>query len=105
MEAIYKYTRTTEMLWRKRGCVATLQVRERAPTPTPGQASIVFLGPLHQRWFSFTMPRFVLGGYLLQTKERMSLNTSKKDICNVKGEMVETGYVPYLEGLAQIWGR
>ena len=26
----------------------------------------------------------------MQTKERMSLNTSKKDIWNVKGEMVET---------------
>ena len=51
------------------------------------------------------MHRFVLGGYLLQTKERMSLNTSKKDICNVKGEMAETGYTPYLEGLAQILGR
>ena len=51
------------------------------------------------------MQRFVLGGYLLQTKERVWLNTSKEDICNVKGEMVETGYAPYLEGLAQIWGR
>ena len=38
------------------------------------------------------MHRFVWVGYLLQTtKERMSLNTSKKDICNVKGEMVKTG--------------
>ena len=51
------------------------------------------------------MHRFVWGGYLLQTKDRMSLNISKKDICNVKGEMVETGYAPYLEGLAQILGR
>ena len=51
------------------------------------------------------MHRFVLGGYLLQTKERISLNTSKKDICNVKGEVVETGYAPYLEGLARILGR
>ena len=51
------------------------------------------------------MHRFVLGGYLLQTKERMSLNTSKKDMCNVKEEMVEKGSVPYLEGLAQILGR
>ena len=51
------------------------------------------------------MHRFVLGGYLLQTtKERMLLNISKKVICNVKGEMVETGYAPYLEGLAQILG-
>ena len=31
-----------------------------------------------------------LGGYFLLTTERMSLNTSKEDICNVKGEMVET---------------
>ena len=51
------------------------------------------------------MQRFVLGGYLLQTKERMLLNTSKKDICNVKGEMVGTSYAPYLEDLAQISGR
>ena len=51
------------------------------------------------------MQRFVLGGYLLQTKERVSLNTSKEDICNVKGEVVETSSAPYLEGLAQILGR
>ena len=36
-----------------------------------------------------SLHRFVLGGYLLQTKEKMSLNTSKEDICNVKGEMVK----------------
>ena len=28
MAAIYKYTRTTEILWRKRDSMATLQVRE-----------------------------------------------------------------------------
>ena len=64
--------------------------QEESAQPLPWQAFIVFLDPLHQRWSSFTMQRFVLGGYLLQTKERMSLNTSKKDICNVKGEMVQT---------------
>ena len=85
--AIYKYTQTTEILWRKRDSTATL--KRRAPWPLPWQAFIVFLGPLHQRWPSFTMHRFVLGGYLLQTKKRMSLNTSKKDICNVKGEVVK----------------
>ena len=37
------------------------------------------------------MQRFVLGDYLLQTKERVSLNTSKEDTCNVKGEVVEMG--------------
>ena len=61
----------------------------RESRPLPGQAFIVFLGTLHQGWSSFTMRRFVLGGYLLQTtKERMLLNTSKKEICNVKGEVV-----------------
>ena len=40
------------------------------------------------------MQRFVLGGYLLQTKERVSLNTSKEDICNVKGEVVQLGSIP-----------
>ena len=56
----------------------------------PGQAFIAFLGTLHQGWSSFTMHRFVLGSYLLQTtKERMLLNTSKKDIANVKGKVVE----------------
>ena len=81
--------------------MATLS-RGEHPIPCLDRFFIAFLGPLHQRWSSFTMHRFVLGGYLLQTKERMSLNTSKKDICNVKREMVETGYAPYLEGLAQI---
>ena len=83
--------------------MATLQVRD--PFTPAWTGFIVFLGPLHQRWSSFTMQRFVLGGYLLQTKERVSLNTSKEDICNVKGEVVETGYAPHLEGLAQILGR
>ena len=79
------------------------QERELTPAWT---GFYCFLGTLYQGWSSFTMHSFVLGGYLLQTtKERMSLNTSKKDICNVKGEMVETGYAPYLEGLAQILGR
>ena len=67
-------------------------LKRRAPWPLPWQAFVVFLGPLHQRWSSFIMHRFVLGGYLLQTtKERMSLNTSKKDICNAKGEVVKPG--------------
>ena len=79
--------------------------QEASTLTLPRQAVIVFLGPLHQRWSSFIMHRFVLGGYLLQTKERVSLNTSKEDICNVKGEVVKTGYAPYLEGLAQILGR
>ena len=62
----------------------------RDPRHLSGLAFIVFLGTLHQGWSSFTMHRLVLGGYLLQTtKERMSLITSKKNICNVKGKVVE----------------
>ena len=63
--------------------------QEKSAPPLPWQAFIVILGTLHQGWSSFTMHGFVLGGYLLQTKERMSLNTSKKDICNIKGEVVK----------------
>ena len=41
------------------------------------------------------MQRFVLGGYLLQTKEWVLLNTSKENICNVKGEVVKRlGSIP-----------
>ena len=105
MAALGKYTGTTQILWRKRGCAAALQVRESAPRPPPGQAFIVFLGTLHRGWSSFTTHRFVLGGYLLQTKERMLLNTSKKDICKCKGKSGPAGYTPYLGSLAQILGN
>ena len=68
-------------------CSCSLSEREGSKTPPAGQAFIVFLGNFHQGWSSFTMHRFVLGGYLLQTtKERMLLNTSKKDICKCKGK-------------------
>ena len=61
-------------------------LKRRVPRPLPWQAFIVFLGSLHQRWSSFTMHRFVLGGYLLQTtKERISLNTSKEGYLQCKG--------------------
>ena len=80
-------------------------LKRRVPQPLPRQAFIVFLGTLHQGWSSFTMHRFVLGGFLLQTtKERMLLNTSKKDICKCKGKSGRTSYTPYLGGLAQILG-
>ena len=97
-----KFTRTSEVLWRKRDGMATLWVRAR---PLPGQAFIVFLGTIHWGWSSFTLHRLPLGGYLLQkTKERMLLMTSKKDICKCNGKSGWTGYTPYLGGLAQILG-
>ena len=90
----------------EKGTARPLSKSEREPLkPLPGQAFIVFLGTLHRGWSSFTMQRFVWGGYLLQTtKERMLLNTSKKDICKCKEKSGRTGYTPYLGGLAQILG-
>ena len=72
-----------------KGATWPLSKLERDPFTPAWTGFIVFLGPLHQRWPSFIIHRFVLGGYLLLTTERMSLNTSKEDICNIKGEMVE----------------
>ena len=58
----------------------SLSEREGRPHPLPGQVFITVLGTLHWGWFSFTMHRFALGGYLLQkTKESMLLITSKKE--------------------------
>ena len=51
----------------------------------PGQAFIVFLGTLHLGWSSFTMHRFVLGGYLLETKERMLAEYIKEGYLQCKG--------------------
>ena len=62
------------------------QERERALT-LPGQAFIAFLGTLHLGWSSFTMHRFAVGDYLLQTtKDRILLITSKRRMLQLKGE-------------------
>ena len=46
-----------------------------------------------------------VGDYLLQiTKERMLLITSKRRILQIKEKSGQTGYTPYLGGLAQILG-
>ena len=95
VDAMDKFTQTTEILWRKRDSMATLYVRERErgpeSQPLPGQAFIAFLGTLYPGWSSFTMHRFTTGDYLLQiTKETMLLITSKKkDICKPRGKVVE----------------
>ena len=63
------------------------RVQERESRPLPGQAFIAFLGTLHRRWSSFTMHRFTVGDYLLQTtKDRMLLITSKRRMLQIKGE-------------------
>ena len=79
--------------------------RTREPGPLPGQAFIASLGTLHWGWSSFTMHRFTVGDYLLQTtKEKMLLITSKRRMLQIKGESGWTGYTPYLGGLAQTLG-
>ena len=59
MAAIDKYTRTTEILWRKRDSTDALSQRE-GPEPLPGQAFVVFLGTLHQGTFPVPTSRMVL---------------------------------------------
>ena len=62
------------------------RVRARA-RPWPVQAFIAFLGTLHGGWSSFTMHRFTVDDYLLQTtKDRMLLITSKRRTLQIKGE-------------------
>ena len=86
--------------------MATLQVRERALRLLAWIGFYCFSRPLTSQKVLLYYAKFCFGWLsLLQTKERVLLNTSKEDICNVKGEVVETGYAPYLEGLAQILGR
>ena len=56
----------------------------------PGQACIAFLGTLHGGWCSFTVHRFTIGDYLLQTtKDRMLLITSQRRMLQLKGKVVE----------------
>ena len=95
MVAIYKYTRTTEILWRKRDGMATLYMREgempresprERADPPPGQAFIAFLGTLHGGWCSFTMHRFTTGDYLLRTtKDRILLIYFKEKDVTAQG--------------------
>ena len=49
-----------------------------------------FSRPLTSKKVLFYYTKVCLGWLSLQTQERKSLNTSKEDICNVKGEMVQT---------------
>ena len=93
MAAIDKYTRTTEIWWRKRDSMATLREGERASEspresrPLPGQAFIALLGTLHRGRSSFTLHKFTVGDYLLQTtKDRMLLIISKRRMLQLKGE-------------------
>ena len=88
----------------EKGAAQLLSNSERGPLrPPPRQAFIVFLGTLHQGWSSLLC--IDLFWVVIFCRQRVSLNTSKKDICNVKGEVVETGYAPYLGDLAQILGN
>ena len=63
------------------------QREPRRALPLPVQTFIAFLATLHREWSSFTMHRFTVGDYLLQTtKERMLLIISKKRVLQIKEE-------------------
>ena len=98
MVAIFKYTQTTEILWRKRDGTAT---------PSRGERSgfYCFSRPLTSKKVLLYYTKVCFWWLSLQTQERKSLNTSKGDICNVKGEMVEKSLSYTWGGLAQILGR
>ena len=70
----------------------------RKSRPLHRQAFIAFLGTLHGGWSTFTMHRFTVGDYLLQTtKDRILLITSKRRMLQLEGESGWTGYTPYLK--------
>ena len=48
-----------------------------------------FSRPLTSKMALIYYAKVCFGWLSLQTQERVSLNTSKEDICNVKGEVVE----------------
>ena len=79
--------------------------RTRESRLLPGQAFTAFLGTLHRRWSSFTLHRFTISDYLLQTtKDRMLLITSKRRMLQLKGASGRTAHTPCLGGLAQTLG-
>ena len=85
MVAIYTYTRTTEILWRKRDGTAT---------PSRGERSgfYCFSRPLTSKKVLLYYTKVCFGWLSLQTTERMSLNTSKEGIKKVK-ESVGSGFL------------
>ena len=54
--------------------------------PLLGQAFTAFLGTLHQGWYSFTMHRFTVGDYLLQTAKGRMLIISQRRMVQLQGE-------------------
>ena len=70
--------------------------RARPPSPeenalTPALTGFYcFSRPLTSKKVLLYYAEVCFGWLSLQTKERVSLNTSKEDICNVKGEVVQT---------------
>ena len=49
-----------------------------------------FSRPLTSKKVLFYYAKVCFGWLSLQTQERVSLNTSKEDICNIKGDVVQT---------------
>ena len=103
MVAIYKYTWTTEILWRKRDGAATLSRGEHSTLaltgfycfsrPLTSKMVLLYYAKVCLGWLSFAdkgegVAEYIEGGYL-----------------QCKGRSGQKGFVPCLEGLAQILGR
>ena len=84
----YTHTHGLQKSCGGKGTARPLSQEERSPTLAL-TGLYCFSRPLTSKTVLLYYAKVFLGGYLLQTKERMSLSTSKKDICNVKGEMVK----------------
>ena len=64
--------------------------RERESLPLSWPSFYWFSRPLTSKKVFFYYTKVCFRWLSLQTQERVSLNTSKEDICNVKGEVVQT---------------
>ena len=63
------------------------RAQEREPDPWLDRLLLLFWAHYIRGWSSFTMHRFTVGDYLLQTtKERMLVITSKRRMLQIKGE-------------------
>ena len=65
-------------------------LKEGAHLPLPWPSFHWFSWPLTSKKVLFYYAKVCFGWLSLQTQEGVSLNTSKENICNVKGEVVQT---------------
>ena len=114
--AIYKYTWTTEILWRKRDSAATLSRGERlwAPRPLPQEERALTLAltsfycfsrPLTSKMVLLYYAKFCFGWLSFADKGECVAEYIKEGYLQCKRRNGPNGPGPHLEGLAQILRR